>query len=133
MEDWCLPLIDSFESLSDDAIVVATDYVLSQVSTAFHKVTQPVHQNESKLARRLRKALSSLPPAGSPSYSAALKQVQEMLKGFREREASSISKKLHRSMVQGVRIKRTLDEVLDQERQPPSSLRTAAGDRKSVV
>ena len=110
---WCQDLQDVPARAPLEEILTATDSLLMQVGSAFHKNTRPKPQRKDQEGYgKLRKLLRSPLPPWSPAFSGHIAEVQSMVNTLRSSDESKTKRKLHSSLVRGVQMKSTVARTL---------------------
>ena len=109
ISDWCRDLQDAPARAPLEEIIAATDSLLMQVGSAYHKITRPKPQRKDQESYgKLRKLLRSPPPPTSPAFPEHVAEVQSVVKTLRSSDETKAKRKLHSSLVRGVQMKTTV-------------------------
>ena len=113
ISDWCRDLQDAPARAPLEEIIAATDSLLMQVGSAYHKITRPKPQRKDQEGYgKLRKLLRSPPPPSSPAFPEHIAEVQSVVNTLRSSDETKAKRKLHSSLVRGVQIKSTVARTL---------------------
>ena len=113
ISDWCQDLQDAPARAPLEEIIAATDSLLMQVGSAYHKITRPKPQRKDQEGYgKLRKLLRSPPPPSSPAFPEHIAEVQSVVNTLRSSDETKAKRKLHSSLVRGVQMKSTVDRTL---------------------
>ena len=112
---------DVVDTADAEQLIPAVDSLLSQMATAFHKITSPrpkrKHVGNTK---RLRSLVRDTPPPSSPSFSAHIAKIRDTVESLRASNDSDAIRKLHRSLVGGCKMKTVVTESLCPKEMPPT-------------
>ena len=109
ISDWCRDLQDAPARAPLEEIIAATDSLLMQVGSAYHKITRPKPQRKDQESYgKLRKLLRSPPPPSSPAFPEHIAEVQSVVNTLRSSDETKAKRKLHSSLVRGVQMKTTV-------------------------
>ena len=113
ISDWCRDLQDAPARARLEEIIAATDSLLMQVGSAYHKITRPKPQRKDQESYgKLRKLLRSPPPPSSPAFPEHIAEVQSVVNTLRSSDETKAKRKLHSSLVRGVQMKNTVARTL---------------------
>ena len=113
ISDWCRDLQDAPARAPLEEIIAATDSLLMQVGSAYHKISRPKPQRKDQEGYgKLRKLLRSPPPPSSPAFPEHIAEVQSVLNTLRSSDETKAKRKLHCSLVRGVQMKTTVARTL---------------------
>ena len=105
ISDWCRDLQDAPARAPLEEIIAATDSLLMQVGSAYHKITRPKPQRKDQEGYgKLRKLLRSPPPPSSPAFPEHIAEVQSVVNTLRSSDETKAKRKLHNSLVRGVQM-----------------------------
>ena len=104
---------DLVDTADAGQLIPAVDSPLSQMATAFHKITsrRPDRKHVAN-TKRLHSLERDTPPPSSPSFSAHIAKVQDTVESLRASNDSDAIRKLDRSLVQGCKMKTVASETL---------------------
>ena len=113
ISDWCQDLEDVPANAPLDEIITATDSLLMQVGSAFHKITRqkPQRKDEEGYVKP-RKLLRSPPPPSAQAFPEHLAEVQSVVNTLRSSDETKAKSKLHSSLVRGVQMENTVARTL---------------------
>ena len=113
ISDWWEDLQDVPASVPLDEIITATDSLIMQVGSAFHKITRPKPQRKDQEGYvKLRKLLRSAPPPSSQAFPEHIAEVQSVVDTLRSSGETNAKRRLHSSLVRGVQMKSTVARTL---------------------
>ena len=113
ISDWCRDLQDAPARAPLEEIMAATDSLLMQVGSAYHKITRPKRQRKDQEGYgKLRKLLRSPPPPSSPAFPEHIAEVQSVVNTLQSSDETKAKRKLHSSLVRGVQMKSTVARTL---------------------
>ena len=113
ISDWCRDLLDAPARAPLEEIIAATDSLLMQGGSAYHKITRPKpHRQDQESYGKLRKLLRSPPPPSSPAFPEHIAEVQSVVNTLRSSDETKAKRKLHSSLVRGVQMKTTVARTL---------------------
>ena len=113
ISDWCRDLQDAPARAPLEEVIAATDSLLMQVGSAYHKTTRPKPQRKDQEGYgKLRKLLRSPPPPSSPAFPEHIAEVQSVVNTLRSSDETKAKRKLHSSLVRGVQMKTTVARTL---------------------
>ena len=113
ISDWCRDLQDAPARAPLEEIIAATDSLLMQVGSAYHKITRPKPQRKDQEGYgKLRKLLRSPPPPSSPAFPELIAEVQSVVNTLRSSDETKAKRKLHSSLFRGVQMKTTVARTL---------------------
>ena len=113
ISDWCRELQDAPARAPLEEVIAATDSLLMQVGSAYHKITRPKPQRKDQEGYgKLRKLLRSPPPPFSPAFPEHIAEVQSVVNTLRSSDETKAKRKLHSSLVRGVQMKTTVARTL---------------------
>ena len=113
ISDWCRDLQDAPARAPLEEIIAATDSLLMQVGSAYHKITRPKPlRKDQESYGKLRKLLRSPPPPSSPAFPEHIAEVQSVVNTLRSSDETKAKRKLHSSLVRGVQMKTTVARTL---------------------
>ena len=113
ISDWCRGLQDAPARAALEKIIAATDSLIMQVGSAYHKITRPKPQRKDQEGYgKLRKFLRSPPPPSSPAFPEHIAEVQSVVNTLRSSDETKAKRKLHSSLVRGVQRKSTVARTL---------------------
>ena len=113
ISDWCRDLQDAPARALLEEIIVATDSLLMQVGSAYHKITRPKPQRKDQEGYgKLRRLLRSPPPPSSPAFPEPIADVQSVVNTLRSSDETKAKRRLHSSLVRGVQMKSTVANTL---------------------
>ena len=113
ISDWCQDLQDAPARAPLEEIIAATDSLLKQVGSAYHKITRPKPQRkDQENYGKLGKLLRSPPPPSSPAFPEHIAEVQSMVNTLRSSDQTKAKRKLHSSLVRGLQMKSTIARTL---------------------
>ena len=102
ISDWCRDLQDAPAGAPLEEIIAATDSLLMQVGSAYHKITRSKLQRKDQEGYgKLRKLLRSAPPPSSPAFPNHIAEVQSVVNTLRSLDETKAKRKLHSSLVRG--------------------------------
>ena len=100
ISDWCRDLQDAPARAPFEEVIAATDSLLMQVGSAYHKITRPKPQRKDQEGYgKLRKLLRSPPPPSSPAFPEHIAEVQSVVNTLRSSDETKAKRKLHSSLV----------------------------------
>ena len=100
ISDWCRDLQDAPARAPLEEVIAATDSLLMQVGSAYHKITRPKPQRKDQEGYgKLRKLLRSPPPPSSPAFPEHIAEVQSVVNTLRSSDETKAKRKLHSSLV----------------------------------
>ena len=109
ISDWCRDLQDAPARAPLEEIIAATDSLLMQVGSAYHKITRPKPQRKDQEGYgKLRKLLRTPPPPSPLAFPKHIAEVQSVVNTLRSSDETKAKKKLHSSLVRGVQMKSTV-------------------------
>ena len=124
ISDSCWDLQDAPARAPLEEIIAATDSLLMQVGSAYHKITRPKPQRKDQEGYgKLRKLLRSPPPPSSPAFPEHIAEVQSVVNTLRSSDETKGKRKLHSSLVRGVQMKSTVAHTLCQKDLEPLVVR----------
>ena len=124
---WCHNAKDLVDTADADQLIPAVDSLLSQMATAFHKITSPAPKRKHvENTKRLRSLVRDTPPPSSPSFSARIAKIQDTVESLCTSSASDALRKLHRSLVRGCKMKKVVTETLCPNDMLPTVVRDPA-------
>ena len=110
---WCHKAKDLVDTVDAHQLIPAVDSLLSQMATAFHKITSPRPKRKHvENTKRLRSLVRDTPPPSPPSFSAHIAKIQDTVESLRASDDSDAIRKLHRSLVRGCKMKNIVTETL---------------------
>ena len=113
ISDWCRDLQDAPARAPLEGIIAATDYLLMQVGSAYHKITRSKPQGKDQEGYgKLRKILRSPPPPSSPAFPEYIAEVQSVVNTLRSSDETKAKRKLHSRLVRGVQMESTVARTL---------------------
>ena len=124
---WCHNAKDLVDTADADQLIPAVDSLLSQMATAFHKITSPRPKGKHvENTTRLRSLVRDTPPPSSPSFSAHVAKIQDTVEPLRAPEDSNAIRKLHRNLVRGCKMKKVVTETVCPNDMRPTVVRDPA-------
>ena len=127
ISDWCRDLQDTPARAPLEEINTATDSLLMQVGSAYHKITRPKPQRKDQDGYgKLRKLLRSPPPPSSPAFPEHIAEVQSVVNTLRSSDETKAKRKLHSSLVRGVQLKSAVARTLCPKDLEPLAVRDPA-------
>ena len=127
ISDWCRDLQDAPARAPFEEVIAATDSLVMQVWSAYHKITRPKPQRKDQEGcGKLRKLLRSPPPPSSPAFPEHIAEVQSVVNTLRSTKETKAKRKLHSSLVRGVQMKSTVSRTLCPEDLKPLVVRDPA-------
>ena len=113
ISDWCRDLKDAPARAPLEEIIAATDSLLMQVGSAYHKITRPKPQRKKQEGYgKLRKLLRSPLPLSSPAFPEHIAEFQSVVNTLRSSDVTKAKRKLHSSLVRGAQVKSTVARTL---------------------
>ena len=113
ISDWCRDLQDVPARAPLEEMIAATDSLLMQVGSAYHKITRPKPQRKDQEGHgKLRELLRSPPPPSSPAFPEHIAEVQSVVNTLRSSDETKAKRKLHSSLVRWVQMKSTVARTL---------------------
>ena len=122
-DHWASQVLPIFGDLPHDTKVKIVNKVLLALSDTYHSITSSHTHKPSKLDMKVDSLRNHIPPATSTDFNAKMSELQIMID---ELHLEKDTKKLHRNLVRGVKLKRTLNEALAPSNSAPAALYTSS-------
>ena len=121
LNKWLKAIQPSIEHLSQDEVFSLTTFITSEISMAYHHITRiPVHRT-TKEEKKFSKLARSIPSPDHPNFAKSMRELEKLVSEWSADIQKTQRNKLHRALLAGTAIKRTLGETL----QPQPSTFTA--------
>ena len=111
--EWCAEHVEAFEGIPVATVQDRTESILKAVSQSYTFVTNQHLANSRGQRDKLFEALlEAIPAPGSSDYGSRLQELESLLQSQVAEAKAKRKKKLHRALVQGIRLKRAIAEAL---------------------
>ena len=121
LNKWLKAIQPSIEHLSQDEVFSLTTFITSDISMAYHHITRILVNRTTKEEKKFSKLARFIPSPDHPNFAKSVRELEKLVSEWSADIQKTHRNKLHRALLAGTAIKRTLAETL----QPQPSTFTA--------
>ena len=121
-DEWASAILPHFNKLSHETKVEAIHKFMMAVSDAFHNITSSHTHKPTKKDKCLVTVRENIPNATDNVFKEKMEHLQQLIDELQQEKTSKGNKQLHRNLVRGVKLKRTLSEGLAPSNPGPAAI-----------
>ena len=123
-DTWAGGVVPIFNSLPHSQKTKAIDKLLMVISDTYHNITSSHALKPIKADKHFQDLKTNIPPPSCTTFNSRMKELQTKLDDLQLNGQKADVKKLHRNLVRGIQLKRTLREAMAPPIRGPTALYT---------